>query len=87
MRRPTRNEYGTKLDKNGYAPTLFFSNNSGFGSTSARNATPLFTKAAKNKITITDWGSIGQWPTTTGRCLTFAAAFTKTISILRRTNL
>jgi hypothetical protein len=28
-----------------------------------------------------------QWPTPTGRCLTFAAAFTKTISILRRTNL
>lgn len=28
-----------------------------------------------------------QWPTITGRCLTFAAAFTKTISILRRTNL
>ena len=27
-----------------------------------------------------------QWPTTTGRCLTFAAAFTKTISILRRMN-
>lgn len=27
-----------------------------------------------------------QWPTTTGRCLTFAVAFTKTISILRRTN-
>lgn len=23
MRKPTRNEYGTKLDKNGYAPTLF----------------------------------------------------------------
>jgi hypothetical protein len=23
MRRPTRNEYGIKLDKNGYAPTLF----------------------------------------------------------------
>ena len=23
MRRPTRNEYGTRLDKNGYAPTLF----------------------------------------------------------------
>lgn len=28
-----------------------------------------------------------QWPTTTGRCLTSAAAFTRTISILRRTNL
>lgn len=28
-----------------------------------------------------------QWPTTTGRCLTSAAAFTKTIWILRRTNL
>lgn len=23
MRRPTRNEYGVKLDKNGYAPSLF----------------------------------------------------------------
>lgn len=23
MRRPTHNEYGTKLDKNGYAPSLF----------------------------------------------------------------
>jgi hypothetical protein len=28
-----------------------------------------------------------QWPTTTGRYLTFVAAFTKTISILRRINL
>jgi hypothetical protein len=28
-----------------------------------------------------------QWLTTTGRCLTSAAAFTKTISILRMTNL
>lgn len=28
-----------------------------------------------------------QWPTITGRCLTSAAAFTKTIWILRRTNL
>jgi hypothetical protein len=28
-----------------------------------------------------------QWPTITGRWQIFAAAFTKTISILRRTNL
>jgi hypothetical protein len=27
-----------------------------------------------------------QWTTITGRCLTSGAAFTKTISILRRTN-
>lgn len=119
MSRPTRNEYGTKLDKNGYAPSLFVhesfccfrchrfgdtarheiyggalrskSKQYGLwinvGSTSAPPAMMQFTPAERSRNFTTNWVSSLQWPTITGQWQIFAAAFIKTISILRRINL